>query len=118
MSLTAWCRAYVYMPVLGMTRNPHVAVIATFLLVGLWHAGSIHWAIWGLWHGGGLALSTQWQRYAQRRKIIFFKTRPGQILGWAMTMMFVSLGDVWVAFYGIGTFSDSFALLGRAFGIS
>jgi len=118
MSLTGWCRAYVYMPVLGLTRNPHLAVIATFLLVGLWHAGSIDWAVWGLWHGSGLALSNQWQRFAQRRKIMFFKSGPGRLVGWALTMGYVSLGGVWVAFYGIGTFMDSFTLLGRAFGIS
>ncbi len=118
MSLTGWCRAYVYMPMIGITRNPHLAVIVTFLLVGLWHAGTIHWLAWGLWHGCGQAFAIQWQRFSQRRKIKFFKTRPGKIVGWAMTMAYVSLGGALVAFYETGDFSDSFLLMGRAFGIN
>ena len=122
MSLTGWCRAYVYMPLIGMTRNPYLAVIATFLLVGVWHAGTIHWVAWGLWHGCGQAGALLWQRFAQRRKFTFFKSRPGKIVGWAMTMAYVSLGGALVAFHGAtagnGTFWDSFVLMGRAFGIN
>ena len=116
MSLTNWCRAYVYMPVIGLTRNPYTAVIATFVLVGLWHAGTIHWLAWGLWHGVGQAISLHWARFAQRRKITFFKTRTGKVAGWALTMAYVMLGGSLVAFYHAGRFLDSFWLMGRAFG--
>lgn len=117
MSLTGWCRAYVYMPVIGITRNPYVAVIATFVLVGLWHAGTIHWLAWGLWHGCGQAAVLHWGRFAQRRRIKFFKTSFGKILGWAMTLAYASLGGALVSFYEKGEFLDSFRLMGRAFGI-
>lgn len=117
MSLTGWCRAYVYMPVIGITRNPYTAIIATFILVGLWHAGTIHWLAWGLWHGCGQAAVLHWGRFAQRKRIKFFKTSPGKILGWVLTIGYVSLGGALVAFYDKGDFLDSFRLMGRAFGI-
>jgi alginate O-acetyltransferase complex protein AlgI len=116
-SLTAWCRAYVYMPVIGITRNPYIAVIATFTLVGIWHAGTIHWLSWGLWHGCGLALAQRWSRFAQRRKFQFFKTPLGKFTGWGMTIAYVSLGDALLVFTHEGTFMDSFRLMARAFGL-
>jgi alginate O-acetyltransferase complex protein AlgI len=118
MSLTGWCRAYVYMPLIGITRNPYLAVMATFVLVGVWHAGTIHWLAWGIWHGGGQAVSLYWSRFAQKRKITIFKSRPGQLLGWVMTIAYVSLGGALVTFYHEGSFLDSFKLMGRAFGIA
>ena len=116
MSLTGWCRAYIYMPVIGITRNPYIAVIATFILVGLWHGGSIHWLAWGLWHGVGQAGALRWSQFARKRKIGFFKTRLGKLVGWALTFAFVTLGGALVAFYQNGHFIDSFRLMGRAFG--
>jgi len=117
MSLTGWCRGYVYMPLVGATRNPYTAIIVTFVLVGLWHAGTIHWLAWGLWHGCGQAGVLYWSRIAQRKRITFFKTTFGKLLGWALTLGFVSLGGTLVTFYDKGDFMDSFRLMGRAFGI-
>src|SRR5262249_47825752 len=40
MTLTGWCQSYIYMPMLGFTRNSYIAVYATFVAIGLWHGGS------------------------------------------------------------------------------
>jgi alginate O-acetyltransferase complex protein AlgI len=117
MSLTSWCRVYIYMPVVGLTRNPYYAVIATFALVGLWHSGTHHWLAWGLWHGVGQAGVQHWGRIASRRKIKFFKKRLGKFIGWALTLIYVMFGGCLVAFYNVGSFMDSFRLMGRAFGL-
>lgn len=117
MTLTAWCRAYVYMPMIGLTRNPYLAVIATFVVVGLWHAGSINWLVWGLWHGVGQAVVQRWARFAQQRKINFFKTQTGRFIGWAVTMAYVMLGGSLEAFDHSGGFLDALKLMGRALGI-
>jgi len=116
-SLTSWCRAYVYMPVIGMTRSPYAATIATFALVGLWHAGSTLWLAWGLWHGIGLSLALRWSRFAQKKKIKFFKTQWGKVAGWALTMLFASLGGAFDTYYNVGGVADAFHLMGRAFGL-
>ena len=117
MTLTAWCRAYVYMPMIGLTRNPYLAVIATFVVVGLWHAGSVNWLVWGLWHGVGQAVVLSWARFAQKRRITFFKSQTGKLIGWGMTMAYVMLGGALESFDHQGNFLDAMRLMGRAFGL-
>src|SRR5205823_958189 len=39
MSLSSWCQAYIYMPTIGVTRSPYLAVFLTMMTIGLWHAG-------------------------------------------------------------------------------
>jgi alginate O-acetyltransferase complex protein AlgI len=117
MSLTGWCRAYIYMPLVGHTRNPPLAIIVTFAAVGLWHAGTIHWLAWGLWHGFGQAGVQLWARFAQKRRIKWFKTPAGRVAGWAMTLSYVAIGGTLVTYYPNGSLADSLRLMGRAFGI-
>jgi alginate O-acetyltransferase complex protein AlgI len=117
MSLTIWCRSYVYMPTLGFTRNPYAAVIATFVIVGVWHAGTLNWLVWGLWHGVGQAVVLRWQRFAQKRRIAFFKSTHGRMIGWGLTIVYVSLGCAFEAAPGEGGIMDSFRLILRAFGV-
>jgi len=69
MSLAQWCRAYVYMPLIGLTRNPYVAAYATMITFALWHKASMNWLCWGLYHATGLALFRTWLRIKQRWKI-------------------------------------------------
>ena len=67
-SLSRWCQAYVYLPTIGYTRNPYVATYATFLVMGLWHAGSLNRIGWGLYHATGVAVFTTWSRIKRKRK--------------------------------------------------
>jgi alginate O-acetyltransferase complex protein AlgI len=62
MSLSSWCRDYVYMPVLAQWRSPPLAMGMAMLTLGLWHAVSLHYVFWGLYHGCGLIL---WRRFAR-----------------------------------------------------
>ena len=117
MSLVNWCRGYIYMPLVGLTRNPYVTVTVTFTLIGLWHAGSLLWITWGLWHGLGQVGMQKWVRFAQRRKIKFFRTSAGTAVGWSMTMGYVALGDAFVVMYHEGAYLDAWRILGRAFGL-
>lgn len=116
MTLVNWCRAYVYMPFVGLTRNPYAAVTLTFAVIGLWHSGSLGWLCWGLWQGLGQVVMQLWVRWAQRRKIKYFKATPGKLTGWAMTMAYVSLGDAFVIPFHVGGFGDSLTLIARGFG--
>jgi alginate O-acetyltransferase complex protein AlgI len=65
-SLTSWCREYVYMPTLGITRNPYLAVMATFVIIGLWHDITPGYLSWGLYNGLGVLAYLQWQRIKRR----------------------------------------------------
>lgn len=117
MTLAHWCRSYIYMGMIGLTRNPYWAVIATFVTMGVWHSAGPHWIAWGVWHGFGMAGLLHWSRFAARRKIRFFKTRTGKITGWAMTMAYVSLGGALTALHGHASLFQSFRIILAAFGI-
>jgi D-alanyl-lipoteichoic acid acyltransferase DltB (MBOAT superfamily) len=66
MSLTSWCRDYVYLPMIGLTRNPYVANIATFLVIGLWHEVSVRFVVWALYHAMGVIIWREFQRLKRR----------------------------------------------------
>jgi alginate O-acetyltransferase complex protein AlgI len=69
MSLTYWSRDYMYMTVVGVTRNPYYATLASFLFIGLWHELSLRYVIWGLYHGLGIILVGQFGRYMRKKKL-------------------------------------------------
>lgn len=119
MTLAIWCRTYIYMSMIGLTRNPYAAVIATFAVMGLWHAGwPLHWLAWGLWHGVGSVVVLVWARFAQKNKVQWFKTKAGSFAGWAMTMAFVALGGAFTALYGKAPLGESLRLIAKAFALS
>ena len=60
-SLSSWCRDYVYVPVFSVTRRPAIAALATMIILGLWHELSLRYLAWGLWHGIGIAVVQKWQ---------------------------------------------------------
>ncbi len=69
MTLSGWCQTYVYMPTIGLTRNPYAAVVATFLAVGIWHGAALSWIAWGLYQGVGVLIFIVWSKYRIRKKI-------------------------------------------------
>jgi alginate O-acetyltransferase complex protein AlgI len=117
MSLVNWCRAYIYMPMVGLTRNPYLATLATFVVMGFWHAASFNWVAWGIWNGCGLIVVQWWVRFALRRRITFLNNQVGKLLCWTATMVFLILGEAPLAIYPDGTLLDAFHLVGRAFGL-
>lgn len=63
MSLSSWCRDYVYMPVMALSRVHVLAISASMLTLGLWHALSLHYVLWGLYHAVGLTLWRRWSAW-------------------------------------------------------
>ena len=90
MTLAGWCQSYVYLPAIGLTRNPYVAVYATFIAIGLWHAGSLNYLCWGLYHGTGVAIFQTWLRIKRRRGWRALDRAPWRWLGVPITFLFVS----------------------------
>ncbi len=58
MTLSSWCRDYVYMFTLSVGRRPWFAVLISMLVLGGWHELSGRYLAWGLYHGAGIAV---WQ---------------------------------------------------------
>ncbi len=89
-SLSAWCQSYIYMPVLGLYRRPLVSLYLTFLVMGLWHEGSVNRIGWGLYHATGVAIYTAWNRYRRKRKWNVFERPVLHGLAILCTQLFVS----------------------------
>ena len=118
MTLANFCRTYIYMSMIGVTRNPYAAVIATFATMGVWHSAGPQWVCWGLWHGVGLAWLLYWGQLQRKRKFTLFSSWYGAILGWIMTIGYVALGGAFTALYTKAPFGDSLRLIGMALGVS
>lgn len=93
MSLSSWCRDYVYMPVLSITRRPMPAAFSSMIVLGLWHEVSWRYLAWGVYHGAGIAV---WQVFRKAR--VGHPHTPGGWKGtvltgvaWFSTMNFVLL---------------------------
>lgn len=59
MSLSAWFRDYVYIPLGGNRRGSvrtYVNLWIVFLLCGLWHGANWTFVLWGVWHGSFLVM--------------------------------------------------------------
>lgn len=59
-SLSRWCREYIYGPVVAKTRSPALGALATMILIGLWHEISLRYLIWAGYHWLGILA---WQKF-------------------------------------------------------
>jgi D-alanyl-lipoteichoic acid acyltransferase DltB (MBOAT superfamily) len=90
MTLTAFLRECVYIPLGGSRRGPVrtcVNILIVYLISGLWHGAGWTFLVWGLLHGLAQVLERLW---GPRRE------RLPKALQWAMTFLFVNLA--WVFF--------------------
>jgi len=58
-TLSAWFRDYVYIPLGGNRRGPrrtYFNLVAVFLLCGLWHGAAWAFVFWGAYHGAFLVI--------------------------------------------------------------
>ena len=65
-SLSSWCRDYVYMPVAASTRSVALGAVASMVVIGLWHEISLRYLAWGLYHAGGILVWQGFQRVKRR----------------------------------------------------
>jgi alginate O-acetyltransferase complex protein AlgI len=61
-SLSGWCRDYIYVPVASLTRRPVFAILSSMVILGLWHEISWRYLVWALYHGTGIAIWHGYQR--------------------------------------------------------
>lgn len=100
-SLSSWCREYVYMLVVSFTRRPALAVIATMLAIGLWHETSYRYIVWGVYNGLGIVAWQVFQSAKARLPDWSFRRTPWcrfstHALSVLLTFHFVMVGFVLV----------------------
>lgn len=57
MSLSAFCRDYIYTPIASFYRMPVLGIFATMIIIGLWHEVTLPFLIWGLLQAAGIYLA-------------------------------------------------------------
>lgn len=92
MSLTHWCREYIFIPVAAITRRPFIAIGATMITIGIWHELSLRYILWGVYHAMGI---TAFEKYSRVTKGLFPRNRifltMGKVVSVAVTLAFVIL---------------------------
>jgi alginate O-acetyltransferase complex protein AlgI len=109
MTLTQWFRAYYFNPLtraLRTRKKPIAPVwiilftqVTTFVLIGLWHGGTLNFILWGLWHGLGLFVQNRFTDWA-RPRFATLEDKPAlqkalTVASTSFTFLYVSLGWVW-----------------------
>lgn len=118
-SIAQWCADCVYLPVMGLLRSVVVPMLASFVVMGLWHGLGWNRAGWALWQVGGLLVFITWQKRMGRPK-------PGTWrAGWAWRVASIGLTQAFVvasyAFMLHGEtvpVGESFVLIARMLGWS
>ena len=92
MSLSAWFKDYLYIPLGGNRKGKFRAGInkcIVFLLCGLWHGAAWTFVIWGLWHGLFSLLESMHVIPAKK-----LESGRGRIIGHIYTLLVVCIGFV------------------------
>jgi alginate O-acetyltransferase complex protein AlgI len=98
-SLTSWCRDYVYMGTVSTARSTALAAVAAMLVMGLWHEFSVRYVVWGIYQGLGIII---WQVF-QNFKVYLPSLQPTnatnklllmviQVLSTLLTLHYVLVG--------------------------
>ncbi|AXI48501.1 hypothetical protein C1J03_22385 [Sulfitobacter sp. SK012] len=94
-SLSRWCREYIYETVVSITRNPALGAISTMLVIGMWHEISTRYIIWGIYHGLGLVIWQYWQGIKAR----WMPTVPQPLVGFVYALsVLLTVHFVWFGF--------------------
>lgn len=73
MTLSFWCRDYVFQPVTIATRNPVLGLLAAMLAMAVWHETSLYYVLWAVWQVLGIVGSRLFINSAPRRTAILLQ---------------------------------------------
>jgi len=98
MSLSFWIRDYVFNPLAAAGRRyswwPHVALVISMTLFGLWHGARLTFVVYGIYHGLLLVTHRLGQRMTRRVSVPRLPRSLTRSLSWAITFLLVSLGFI------------------------
>jgi len=98
-SLSLWLKDYLYITALGGNRRgnlrTNINLLATMILGGLWHGGSINFVIWGAIHGGGLIIHKTYHSIVTKFDLVLDKPIYNYI-SIIITFFFVNMA--WIFF--------------------
>lgn len=94
-SLSQWCRDYIFTPIASSTRLPWIAIISSMIVLGLWHELSPRYILWASFHGIGIVIWNFYNKYVPLSFSGFAKkVYDGFCL--LLTLNFVVISFAWV----------------------
>jgi alginate O-acetyltransferase complex protein AlgI len=118
-TLSAWFRDYVFLPMEIARKNARnatlrttISLTTTMLLCGLWHGAGWTFVIWGGIHGVALAVHRAWTTW---NPLCGLADRPVFQLGWTLFSRLLTLSIVLLAwvFFRAQSLADAGCYLGR-----
>lgn len=103
MTLSLWCRDYVFVSVSAALRSPVPGVFAAMLAMGLWHATSLYYILWAVYHAFGIVTNQLLKRLVGKSVVarlpdsVIRIFAPILVLTWlsgAKPVLFLILGDL------------------------
>jgi alginate O-acetyltransferase complex protein AlgI len=91
MTLSFWCRDYVYTPVAIWFRSPLVGIFCAMLVLGLWHGTSWYYALWGVYQAAGIVLSHVYMKAGDPLRLTRLPEYARALLGPLAVLAWVSL---------------------------
>lgn len=109
MTLSRFLREYIYIPLGGNKygdNRMYMALMATFLIGGIWHGAGWTFVFWGFLHGAGILIHRIWKKH---------NLSMPKVLAWIVTFNFVNIA--WV-FFRAKTWDDAIKVLAGMFGVN
>jgi alginate O-acetyltransferase complex protein AlgI len=85
MTLTRWCRDYVFRPVAAVTRSALAGLVLAILAIGLWHEFSLYYVLWSFWQVLGVILTRAAMQMLPLARVpgaVRAVVGPLSVLGW------------------------------------
>jgi alginate O-acetyltransferase complex protein AlgI len=97
-SLTSWCREYVYMPIFSLTRARWLGILGAMAILGLWHEFTARYLAWGVYNGFGILGWHLWRQVAGQRMEAFLAELPILRAFWTVASVLLTLHFVFMGF--------------------
>ncbi|MEO1067272.1 MAG: MBOAT family O-acyltransferase [Pseudomonadota bacterium] len=112
-SLSRWCRDYIYGVTVAKTRSPALGALATMVTIGLWHEISLRFLLWGAYHGLGIIIWQMTQRHgdALTAATPAYLQRPLHVAKVIFTVHFVWFGFIILTAESVGAAALTFQKL-------
>lgn len=110
-SFSRWILDYLFKPIQFYLRSfktagTAVALIATFLISGIWHGASLGFLVWGLLHGIYLAASVYYKPWQKKIHKMFGTETTLLLKIWQIVITFNLICFAWI-FFRANTLSDA-----------